>query len=722
MKVTGKGSRQIGLFFIFSLLISLFAGCQLPTKTAEPTAPEAPASLIINDEESQATNTPLEEKEIQVEFTEAGDGPQNVIITTPQILPAGNYMGIYETEDGEQFTVPCELVSGNGDQLECPLVSVDNSLQILLQLYYSQAILPLFGDKVGFSQDVLDLFIHPRSLVLPQAYRAYQDLLSPVELNLILYNLCADWAANDRKPDDLDSTCSAFANVILVSFDPIHEGPSLEDILERAMNSIHDLPGTHSDTMPDPDCAGKDAGSFWCQESGDDIYLSGRLAVLCKGELGINFEDPLTAFEDPLTAFEDPLTAFEDPLTAFEDPLTAFEDPLTAFEDPLTAFEDPLTAFEDPLTAFEDPLTAFEDPLTAQDIARITMLYTAMKPFLSDTSNFPACNYLALLGDYSSRSRSGVPLFSLIQDHFAIPKEYSSQMAFQAPELRYTSEHCSAFFQTQITSDWFLANANDPQVQLNFRFTNGIPGITFETPGDLFPYIYTAILGDTESEGCSRLNINEDTMKCFVSPVDQAMFGQTQPVSVYVSGCSEPIYTSNILLPAFDYSRCDIFSQFNYGLHVSRASTNLQFYVTRSGGIPGPPGWALTGYPGLDLMPLYYYAFFDDISTMDVNNPYDNPGALFTNFEVPYAYLVSPREFKLYTNQCESPIFSKTIQVLNPTQVPNPTQTGSGNPPPGPTLVPVVCSNFTEQSACVSHLTCKWIPNIYGAGGKCVSK
>jgi hypothetical protein len=319
-----------------------------------------------------------------------------------------------------------------------------------------------------------------------------------------------------------------------------------------------------------------------------------------------------------------------------------------------------------------------------------------MKPFLSDTSEFEACNYLALLGDYSSRSRSGEPLFSLIQDHFAIPKEYSSQMAFQAPELRYTSEHCSAFFQTQITSDWFFSNANDPQVQLGFRFSNGIPGITFETPGDPFPYIYTATLGTTESEGCLHLNINEDTMKCFVNPLDQAMFGQTQPVSVYVSGCSEPIYTSNILLPAFDYSRCDIFSQFNYGLHVSRASTNLQFYVTRSGGIPGPSTWDLTGYPGFDQMPLFYYAFFDNVTTMDANFSSDNQGALFTNFEVPYAYLVSPREFRLYTNQCDSPIFSKTIQVIKPTVNPTATQTGNGNPPP----TPVVCGGpppFTCQ-------------------------
>jgi hypothetical protein len=695
MKVFGKRKRQIGIICIFLLLFSFVAGCQPTSNSTGTSVPEAPASLNIDNNENHATSPYLEEKDVQVEFAEVGDGSQNVNITTPQVLPAGNYMGIYETEDGKQFSVPCELVSGTGNELECPLVSVDDSLQIHLQLYYSEIVIPLFGDKVGFSQDVLDVFIQPRNVILPKAYHAYKYPGS-VDSIMYLYYLCSDWAANDRKPDDLDPTCSALAFVKMVTFGPFPSSPPADPLSGGIINPLADPNDIRWDTMPDPDCAGKDAGSFWCQESGDDIYLSGRLAVLCQNELGIIFEDPLTAFEDPLTAFEDPLTAFEDPLTAFEDPLTAFEDPLTAFEDPLTAFEDPLTAFEDPLTAFEDPLTAFEDPLTAIDVARITLLYTAMKPFLSDTSKLPACNYLTLLGDYSSRSRSGEPLFSVIQDHFSIPKEMSSQIGFQAPGFQDTGEHCNAFSQTQITNDWFIANTENPQVQLNFSFSNGIPDITFETPDDPFPYIYTATLGDAESGGCTRLNINEDTMKCIVNPLDQSSFGQLQPVSVYVSGCSEPIYQSNIILPEYDYSRCDIFSQFNYGLHVSRASTNLQFYITKSGGIPGPNTWDLADYPGFDQMFLFYFAFFDDISTMEINNPNNDPGVLFVDFEVPYDYLVSPREFRLYTNQCASPIFSKTIQVIKPAMNPTATQTGNDNPPP----TPVVCEGpppFTCQ-------------------------
>jgi hypothetical protein len=170
-------------------------------------------------------------------------------------------------------------------------------------------------------------------------------------------------------------------------------------------------------------------------------------------------------------------------------------------------------------------------------------------------------------------------------------------------------------------------------------------------------------------------------MSCLVSSFDQAHFGQSQTVSVYVSGCPDPIYESVIELPAFDYSRCDFFDVFTIEALVDQTNPNLEIFATRTGGIPGPSTWDLSGYPGFDRMPLSYNAFFDDVEASEVVERSSHPGRLYGVFSVPDVYLMTSREYRLYVNQCESPIHSEWFHIYIPSPTPcQPPPTGC---PPG---------------------------------------
>jgi hypothetical protein len=243
------------------------------------------------------------------------------------------------------------------------------------------------------------------------------------------------------------------------------------------------------------------------------------------------------------------------------------------------------------------------------------------------------------------------------------------------------AEHCILFEDPQIADDWFYVMPNVPEVELGFVFVGAIPGMGRGIslgPGMLE---YTAVLGEVESDVCALEGTSQDRMSCLVSSFDQANFGQSQTVSVYVSGCPDSIYESEIELPAFDYDRCDFFDVFTMEAMVDQTSPNLEIYATRTGGIPGPSTWDLSGYPGFDQMPLLYSAYFDDVEASEVVERSSYPGRLYAVFDVPDVYLMTSREYRLYVNQCDSPIHSEWFQIYIPS--PTPCQPPPGGCPPG---------------------------------------
>jgi hypothetical protein len=179
------------------------------------------------------------------------------------------------------------------------------------------------------------------------------------------------------------------------------------------------------------------------------------------------------------------------------------------------------------------------------------------------------------------------------------------------------------------------------------------------------------------------VGLSQERMTCTVSSFDQSNFGQNQPLSLYVSGCPDPIYQSSIELPAYEYNRCDFFDVFDMDSMVDQTSPNLEIYVTRTGGIPGPPTWEMGYYPGFDQMPLRFSAYFDDVAATEVVVRDTHPGRLYGVFEVPASYLYTTREYRLYVNQCETPIYSEWLLIYPPTPTPDVCQPPPGGCPPG---------------------------------------
>ena len=126
---------------------------------------------------------------------------------------------------------------------------------------------------------------------------------------------------------------------------------------------------------------------------------------------------------------------------------------------------------------------------------------------------------------------------------------------------------------------------------------------------------------------------------------------------------------------------------------VDQTSPKLEIYITKTGGIPGPPSWELGNYPGFDQMPLQFSATFDDIAATDVGVRDTHPGRLYSVFEVPASYLHTAREYRLFVNQCETPIYSEWLLVYPPTATPD-----ICRPPPGG--CPLGSDWWPEQCIC----------------------
>ena len=446
------------------------------------------------------------------------------------------------------------------------------------------------------------------------------------------------------KPDSLDAICNWFYGEELesqvIDWYEYNNCPPGDVIC-----ALQNMGNYNASTMPDPDCDGVDAGSFWCQETEEQKYLAGRLAHTCLDQIN--------------TAFEDPLTAFEDPLTAFEDPLTAFEDPLTAFEDPLTAFEDPLTAFEDPLTAFEEPLTAFEDPLTAIDVARTTILYRIAAPFIPNTVPLTACNRLALLGDHSQFLRTGETLLEHMAGYYPAFTPVSDRQPLDTSDLMVMPAHCS----------YFDGMNFDSRVQLNFEEHTGhidfdagepLPGMHYFVFGDPTPYHYYATLGGAELNTCSYAG--DTGLRCRWDSLPESLYGQEQEYALYVTGCEEPLHTGTVTLPAYDYSRCTVFAGMPLSLYVANPSTDLSIYLTMPDGVPG---LEVEDYPGFDNLPVYYYSRF--CGEQAICEVFDGlPGSLYCNMNVTPDCLTNFNVFELAVEQC-GVILTRTLQIIAPT-------------------------------------------------------
>ena len=92
---------------------------------------------------------------------------------------------------------------------------------------------------------------------------------------------------------------------------------------------------------------------------------------------------------------------------------------------------------------------------------------------------------------------------------------------------------------------------------LNLNMAGGVPGLELEIPDDPGPWIYSALLGNTESVECSFLGYEGSLFCNFVLPA--TAIGSTQDLSVYLNGCDDPIFSQprvSILEPQLPPTTC----------------------------------------------------------------------------------------------------------------------------------------------------------------------
>jgi len=639
-----SGKKYIWGILSVLLVLVLTVGCT-PSDEGGDKPPEAPSSMAIDDgedvEEEAEASEPVDSFIKTTELVQAEDGSAIVQVVTELPLEKGTFQARYrDSEDpgGEELTAPCLRIEGADNELQCSLALAGGLQLVEFQLFYQEPIEPLVptGEEFhGFT--LISLIDELEGIILPPEFLP-NDSMSEVDTSLFMHNMCLEWEKSGNKPDSLDQLCNAYMNSVTSFWDTWDPDPWSSD-------GALDIPCLSCSAMPDPDCDGKDAGSFWCQETEEQQYVAGRLAVTCLDQIN--------------TAFEDPLTAFEDPLTAFEDPLTAFEDPLTAFEDPLTAFEDPLTAFEDPLTAFEDPLTAFEDPLTAVDVARATILYRVAYPSLPNAASLPACNHLAMLGDHSQYLRNGQTLIEYLSGYFPSFKPISDRIPLDTSDLSVMPAHCGYFTDMDFES-WVRPDFRIHEGLIGFDAGEPLPGMHYFVYGDPTPYTYSATLGGNELNSCTYAG--DTGLRCDWDNLPESFYGQEHEYALYVTGCEEPLHTGTLSLPAYDYSRCTVFEEMDMGLYVANSSTDLSIYVTMPNGVPG---LEVEDYPGFDTFRVDYFSRFCGEQTWC--EVYDHsPGSLFCNMDVDVVCLTNFNEFNLAVDEC-GVILTRTLQIIAPT-------------------------------------------------------
>ncbi len=630
-------SRAWYIWGIFSVLlvIMLAVGCTFSSVDGDQT-PEPPSSLTIVDNDGDDQDSAEDQSDASetvdsfiktTQLIQAEDGSAIVQVVTESPLDQGTYQAHYFDSEGGELTAPCLRIEGVDSELQCSMALAGGLQLVEFQLYYLEPFDLFFSAGVDFTGTALvSLFDNVDAYLLPPEFQP-DYFLSEVDTSLFVHHICSEWSSNSYVPDTLNSFCKAYGYSVE---NPNYFGEHLDGPNNPWASS----------TMPDPDCDGVDAGSFWCQETEEEEYLAGRLATTCLEQIN---------------------TAFEDPLTAFEDPLTAFEDPLTAFEDPLTAFEDPLTAFEDPLTAFEDPLTAFEDPLTAVDVARTTILYRIAAPFIPNPAPLDACNRLAMLGDHSQYLRNGETLIEYMSGVFPSFKPISDRIPLDTSELTVMLAHCGYFDDMNFESRYVVELQNH-QVIAFFDPMEPLPGLNYFVFGDPTPYHYSATLGGSQLNSCY---FGGDTgLRCDWNNLDESVFGQDQEYALYVTGCEEPLHTGIVTLPAYDYSRCTVFEEMEMSLGVADPSPNLSIYVTMPNGVPG---LEVENYPGFDNLEVNYFSrFCGEQAFCEV---YDwLPGKLYCNISVSPDCLTNLNEFNLLVDNCGL-ILARDLLIVAPPSV-----------------------------------------------------
>ena len=104
-----------------------------------------------------------------------------------------------------------------------------------------------------------------------------------------------------------------------------------------------------------------------------------------------------------------------------------------------------------------------------------------------------------------------------------------------------SSTRCDLFDEQELSLVLHSIPLGTTNLTLYTEMLSGVPGLELEIPGDQAPWIYTALLGDTESGECSVQEYASGRLYCdFVLPV--TTLGSARNFSLYLNECEDPIF------------------------------------------------------------------------------------------------------------------------------------------------------------------------------------
>jgi hypothetical protein len=223
-----------------------------------------------------------------------------------------------------------------------------------------------------------------------------------------------------------------------------------------------------------------------------------------------------------------------------------------------------------------------------------------------------------------------------------------------------------------------------------------VPGIVYTPANDPLPFDYSATLGSLASFTCSSQG--EEAIRCMIYNLDENMYGTTQTLSLFVSGCNEPIYQAEVDLPSLRDNRCEVFDDIPMVLHlVAAAPGYLELAVEMPGGVPGLE----VDYDGL---PAGYKAFIYSYETgqyLGTNNCALNPvrpNRVYCSFVIPAKLMNTSLQFSLQYDNCTFPVFSQDL-VASDQKVPS---TNQGDDDGGADDATIACNSCMDASSCVA--------------------
>jgi len=116
--------------------------------------------------------------------------------------------------------------------------------------------------------------------------------------------------------------------------------------------------------------------------------------------------------------------------------------------------------------------------------------------------------------------------------------EHLEDVNFYLPDPSF-STRCNLFDDLEFSLVMMTIPRGTTNLTLYFKLAGGVPGLELEIPDDPDPWIYRALLGETESVECSFQGYESRLYCTFVMPA--TALGSARDLTLYLNECDDPI-------------------------------------------------------------------------------------------------------------------------------------------------------------------------------------